>query len=87
MAADVLCYLGDLSEFISLCRGKKLIFSIEADNNIEDYHLDITSRYKHNPAYVEKLLRNNGFCNIETKDITLRYEAGIPVAGVLFIVR
>lgn len=87
MAADVLGYIGDLSEFIKLCRGKKLLFTIEANNNIEDYHLDITSRYKHNPAYVEKLLRNNGFCNIETKDITLRYEAGIPVAGVLFIVR
>ncbi len=87
IAADVLGYIGDLSKFIHLCRGKKLLFTIEADNNIEDYHLDITSRYKHNPAYVEKLLRDNGFCNIETKDITLRYEAGIPVAGVLFIVR
>ncbi len=87
MAIDVLNYIGDLTEFISLCRNKKLIFTIEADNDIADYHLDITSRYKHNPAYVERLLRDNGFYNIEPQNITLRYEAGLPVAGLLFIVK
>lgn len=87
MAVDVLNYIGDLAEFISLCRDKKLLFTIESDNNIDDYCLDMTSRYKHNPAYVEKLLRDNGFQNIENKSLTLRYEADVPVSGILFIVR
>ncbi len=85
MAADVLCYLGDLSEFTSLCRGKKLIFSIEADEHIQDYRLDITSRYKHNPTYIEKLLKTNGFTDIKSQKITLRQEASLPVEAVIFM--
>ena len=84
MAIDVLNYIGDLTEFIKLCRGEKLLFTIEAEQNIKDYRLDITSRYKHNPVYVEKLLRHNGFQHIETNNIPLRYEAGDPVAANIF---
>lgn len=84
MAIDVVNYLGDLSEFIKLCRGKKLLFTIESDEDIADYRLDITSRYKHNPAYVEKLLHDNGFRNIKSQKTTLRREAGLPVESYLF---
>lgn len=87
IAADVLGYIGDLGEFIKLCSGKKLIFTIEADDMIADYRLDITSRYKHNPAYVEKLLRDNGFNDIKSQKTTLRLEAGQPVNGVVFVVK
>lgn len=86
-AADVLCYLGDLNEVISLCRGKKLLFTIEADTDISDYRLDITSRYKHNPAYVEKLLHDNGFTTIKSQNLTLRHEASLPVAAVIFMAK
>ena len=87
MAADVLGYIGDLSEFIKLCQGKKLVFTIEADENITDYRLDITSRYKHNPAYVEKLLRDNGFKDIQSQKAILRQEAGCPVEAVVFVLK
>ncbi len=87
MAIDVVNYLGNLSEFIRLCCGKKMLFTIESDADIIDYRLDITSRYKHNPAYVEKLLQENGFQDIKSQKTTLRLEAGQPVNGVLFLAK
>ena len=41
-------------------------------------------RYKHNPQYVEKLLRENGFGRITKEELVLRTENGKPVKGMIF---
>ena len=84
IAADVLEYIGKLDEFVELCAGKKLIFSIEVNNNIEDYKIQTNGRYAHNPKYVENLLIKNGFCDIYKDEVELRKENSIPVNSVIF---
>ncbi len=84
IAADVLCYLGALEDFIMLCRGKSLIFSIECLEADEDYRLQSSGRFKHNPSYVENLLHQNGFCAISKEDVVLRTENKQPVRGCIF---
>ncbi len=84
MAADVLCYQGSLDEFISLCRGKNIVFSIEQLATNENYQIQPSGRFKHNPIYIEKLLQQNGFCAISKEDIILRTENNLPVHGCIF---
>lgn len=83
-AGDVLGYIGALDEFIKLCRNKKIIFTIEVLDGEENYKIYPNGRFKHSPAYVEKLLRKNGFCDIYKEEIILRTENGIPVKGCVF---
>jgi len=85
IAADVLCYFGNLEQFLSLCGNKKLIFTIETTNT-EDYQIQINGRYKHNPKYIKQLLKNLGRNNITTQSLTLRKENGTEVAGTIFYI-
>ena len=84
LAGDVLGYIGALDEFISLCHGKNVIFSIEVLDEDGDYKIYPSGRFKHSVSYVENLLRQNGFCDISKEDIVLRTENGLPVKGALF---
>ncbi|MBR1948785.1 MAG: tetratricopeptide repeat protein, partial [Alphaproteobacteria bacterium] len=84
IAADVLGYIGQLDEFISLCRGKNIIFSIEIEKSNEDFKLQNTGRFTHNPKYVEKLLIKNGFCDIYKEKFELRTENFVPVESMIF---
>ncbi len=84
IAADVLVYFGDLAEFINLCRGKRLIFSLEIDNDIPQYQVQKNGRFKHNSDYINKMLHDNGFSCITMHDEILRYENGSAVNGIIF---
>ena len=84
IAADVLGYIGNLKEFIKLCSKKNLIFTIEKLETANDYQIQKNGRFKHNPNYVENLLKQNGFCDIYREDIILRTENKIPVEGCVF---
>ena len=84
IAADVLGYIGKLDNFIELCADKKLIFSIETNNDIENYKIQTNGRFTHNPKYVEKLLIKNGFCDIYKEEFELRTENSIPVKSMIF---
>ena len=85
-AADVFCYLGRLEELIESCRPHKLAFSIElSDNKTADYDLAPTGRYRHNPTYIENLLRLNDYKNINQYPLILRQECGQDVKGLIFI--
>lgn len=84
VAADVLGYIGDLSEIIKLLKNKKIVFSVEALEEDGNYRLMPGGRYKHNPAYVEKLLRDNGFERITKEELVLRVENGNPVKGFIY---
>ena len=83
-AGDVLGYIGALDEFIKLCKNKKVVFTIEVLDDEGNYKIYPNGRFKHSPAYVENLLRKNGFCDIYKEEITLRTENGIPVKGCVF---
>lgn len=85
-AADVFCYLGRLEDIIKACRPYKLAFSIElASPETEDCRLAPTGRYQHSPEYIEKLLRQNGYTNINQSPLNLRQECGQDVKGLIFI--
>lgn len=82
--ADVCGYIGDLSQVIKLLQNKKIILSIEVLDKGSNYQLMTNGRYKHNPQYIEKLLRENGFKDITKEELILRTENGEPVKGMIF---
>lgn len=85
---DTLIYLGRLDEFFDLiCQrlntGGRFIFSTEklggAGNDA--YHLNISGRYSHHPDYVARVLDDAGLQIQTARDVAIRTEAGIPIAG------
>jgi len=90
VSADTLCYFGRLEPIVRGARGALrerglLVFTVEARPDGEDYHLHAHGRYSHRTDYVRSLLRLSGFDVRELTDVTLRWEAGRPVAGLLVV--
>ncbi len=84
VAADVLGYIGDISEIIKSIKNKKILLSIEMSDEESKYTIQPNGRYKHNPQYVENLLIDNGFDDITKECFVLRTENGKPVNGMIF---
>ena len=84
IATDVFCYFGDLQQVLSLCFPFRIIFSVEADEKIEQFQIEPTGRYKHNPQYIERLLKQVGYTNVQATAIILRRENNENVSGFLF---
>ncbi len=84
MAADVLCYFGDLAKIINELALAQVIFSVETDLQTESHKIQATGRYKHNPLYVENLLKQAGYKHIKTYNLVLRQENGKDVDGMIF---
>ena len=87
IAADVFCYIGDLSETLNAARialkpGGMMIFTVEAQSK-RGYSLTGSGRYAHKPAYVRKTAKSAGFREILGRSDTLRTEYGEPVKGYL----
>jgi predicted TPR repeat methyltransferase len=88
---DTLIYFGALEEIMMLMArnlkpGGAIIFTTEtllADdgNGRRDYHLNISGRYSHPETYLRHLLQRNGFAQPHLRDMTIRMEAGSPIAG------
>ncbi len=92
VAADVLCYFGDLAEAAdgfrqALVPTGRLGFSVErlADDDAVagGYRLDQSGRYKHDEAYVARVLEEAGLILIDIAREDLRSEYGIPVGGLI----
>lgn len=83
-AADVFCYFGSLAEILAAAAPAKLLFSVETDLQTETCKIQANGRYKHNPAYIENLLKQNGYRTIKSFPLTLRQENGNDVAGMIF---
>jgi predicted TPR repeat methyltransferase len=91
VAADVFCYIGDLSESLSAAHialkpGGIVIFSVESQSK-RGYALTGSGRYAHKPAYVRKSAKTAGFSEIVGRTDTLRTEYGDPVHGYLTAIR
>jgi predicted TPR repeat methyltransferase/thioredoxin-like negative regulator of GroEL len=96
VAADVLCYFGDLKEILIYCQHALmadclLVFTVEYLNNPakknQPYRLQTSGRFVHSETYIENQLKEAGFTLETCKQVILRYQEDIPVDGLLFIVR
>jgi len=93
VAADVLCYFGELAGAFGRVRqvlapGGCFACSLEAlqDEGCSDpFVLKPHGRYQHARSYVETTLRVAGLQVVELSEAALRYERGEPVAGHLLI--
>lgn len=50
-------------------------------NSRPNFRLNISGRYSHPESYLRELLRINGFAPPHLRDMTIRMEAGTPIAG------
>lgn len=92
LAADVLCYFGDLSSAFAGVRRVlepygRFIFSLEASQTevapSQGFTLKPHGRYEHDQRYVEAELRKAGLRAARTVNDTLRFESRNPVIGLI----
>ena len=83
IAADVFCYMKDLSEIIKTCAPYPLCFTIEKSPSGKT-ELSASGRYQHSPQGINDLLRQNGYADIIQKKINLRQEDQTNVEGLIF---
>lgn len=84
IAADVFCYFGDLQPLLNAANPAPIIFSIEIDLQAENYKIQPNGRYKHNPQYVENLLKQTGYTAVKSYPLVLRKENGLNVEGLIY---
>ena len=87
LAADALCYFGDLRPIVQACRralaaGGVFAFSIESLEG-EDFRLRKTLRFAHAPGYLEATAREAGFHPLLMRAASTRREAGLDVPGLI----
>jgi len=90
VAADVLCYFGDLSDvlgqfYAALKPDGLLGFSVQRNRGKADYVLETSGRYCHAKGYAAGILRKTGFTLLSDSKETLRTEYGNPVEGRVLI--
>ncbi len=84
IAADVFCYFGDLQQLLEAAVSTPIIFSVETDMQTTAYQIQPNGRYKHNPQYVESLLKQAGYANVKSYPLVLRQENGVNTDGMIF---
>ncbi|MEQ8443106.1 MAG: methyltransferase domain-containing protein [Alphaproteobacteria bacterium] len=87
VAADVLCYFGDLLPVLSgfhnaLIPTGRLGFTVEMTTR-DAFQLNQSGRYKHNADYVRDTVSDAGLILIDIAEETLRSEYGVPVGGLV----
>eukprot|EP00927_Polykrikos_kofoidii_P086712 TRINITY_DN9804_c0_g1_i1.p1 TRINITY_DN9804_c0_g1~~TRINITY_DN9804_c0_g1_i1.p1 ORF type:complete len:562 (+),score=93.03 TRINITY_DN9804_c0_g1_i1:156-1841(+) len=103
VAADVFVYIGDLRPAVSasarwLSPRGLLVFSTEssqgpgcgtesAEVDSQGFALTPTGRYVHSDSYVHCLAESCGFELVVRRAVTLRYNAGKPVRGHIYVLR
>lgn len=91
VSADVLTYLGDLSQVFSglsaaVKTGGKIVFTVsENTRNKADYALEPSGRFMHSREYILNELNENGFKAEKILSVELRQELGQSVLGLLFV--
>lgn len=91
IACDTFIYFGELGTPLSaaagaLRRGGTLIFTVEHDAtgaSIPGFRLNPTGRYSHAEDYLQRVLETTPLALRSLLPVTLRLEAGQPVAGLL----
>ena len=88
VSADTLCYFGRLDAAFggvrkALRRDGYWVFTVEAHDDLEPFKLQVHGRYSHARQYIESQLDINGFGNVDMREVVLRRESDLPVAGWL----
>jgi predicted TPR repeat methyltransferase len=88
-AVDVLTYLGALEGVIAGARkvlrpGGLLAFTLEEEDG-DGYSLSGTGRYRHSPAYLDRLRKEHGFEERALTGATLRMEGKAPCEGLVVV--
>ena len=86
VAADMLCYFGDLHELLLKARmalrpGGSVAFTVERSDDVQTYRIQPHGRYSHSGQYVERVLDEVGFAAAHVVSATLRRERGTDVEG------
>ncbi|ASY55128.1 MULTISPECIES: class I SAM-dependent methyltransferase [Sinorhizobium] len=91
-AADVLMYLGNLESAFAIA--ERLLkpdglfaFSVEDAADERDFLLRPSLRYAHSEAYVASLCADFRLEMIAVERRVIRMDAGLPIAGILFLAR
>ena len=90
IAADTLCYFGDLALLFKLV-GRILsekgifLFSVEADEIGADFSLTQSGRYTHSRNYITRVANSVNLRNISVRSETLRTEYGEAVIGDIWV--
>jgi len=91
VAADVLCYVGDLAPAFAAIRARliefgHLAFTVEAGSGAP-YALGPAQRFRHDPHAIERWLTDAGFERLACERAVLRRERREPVDGLVFVAR
>ena len=91
LAADVFVYLDELTEVFSQVAshaqpGALFAFSCEA-SSAPTYELKESGRYGHQPDYILKLAKEQGFQSCQLKEAPIRKEEGKWLQGTLFLLQ
>jgi predicted TPR repeat methyltransferase len=86
VSADTLVYFGALHDFLAAAAQAlrphgQIVFTVEELDG-DGYDLSANGRYRHSPAYVQRVLADAGL-RAEIESAELRLEAGEPVAGLV----
>ena len=93
-ATDVLPYIGDLQPFFTgaaarITPGGLLAVSAEtlSPDQMKDQDFTVTAkhRFAHAPDYLDRLVTEHGFKNLERLPIDVRYDEGEPIPGYLVL--
>ena len=89
LAADALCYIGDLGPVFSAARrtlanSGLFAFSIETFEG-EGFRLRPTLRFAHAHAYVDATARETGFVPLVIRSASTRREAGLEAPGLICV--
>jgi predicted TPR repeat methyltransferase len=93
VSADVLIYFGELgplltAAFHALRPGGWLAVTAELlDGAADSVDLPPTGRYRHSRRHLHSRLAAAGFTVLQTKEVTLRTEASMPVLGLVTVAR
>lgn len=95
VAADVLCYFGDLETVLAaaaaaLRPGGRLAFTVErladgAGAGRADHRIGPHGRYSHDETHVRRSLAAAGLSVRHLRDDALRLEGGVPVPGMVIL--
>lgn len=89
-AADVLTYLGDLEEFFQsasrvLIPNGMIVVTVEALKGDQDFRLNPSGRFSHNPSYLRSSMERSGFEVKHLDDMVMRHEADRPVPSLIAV--
>jgi predicted TPR repeat methyltransferase len=92
LAADVFIYVGALEKLFAaiantLKPGGLFAFSIEAEEEGDDFVLRSTGRYAHSIGYIRRLAEGSGLREVRLEESVLRMDKGQSINGYIVVVR